>query len=141
MDADPSIKYSAIPAVQGLNLLQRKNAVEAVAALEAGRKYELGQNSSKRHVLGAVCTRVGVSSAARRRQSGAEFQKILDHPSLNAVSPLPAMSRLGLGRAYALQGDNAKARTAYQDFFALWKDADPDVPVLLAAKAEYAKLK
>ncbi len=51
------------------------------------------------------------------------------------------MARLGLGRAYALQGDNAKARTAYQDFFALWKDADPDVPALLAAKAEYAKLK
>lgn len=51
------------------------------------------------------------------------------------------MARLGLGRAYALQGDNGKARTAYQDFFALWKDADPDVPVLLAAKAEYAKLK
>ena len=57
------------------------------------------------------------------------------------MSPFPAMSRLGLGRAYALQGDNAKARTAYQDFLALWKDADPDVPVLLAAKAEYAKLK
>jgi cytochrome c-type biogenesis protein CcmH/NrfG len=48
---------------------------------------------------------------------------------------------LGLARAYAMQGDSAKARAAYEDFFALWKDADPDVPVLVAAKAEYAKLK
>jgi eukaryotic-like serine/threonine-protein kinase len=60
---------------------------------------------------------------------------------LNAVSPFPALSRLGLARAYALEGDNAKARTAYQDFFALWKDADPDVPILIAAKSEYARLK
>jgi hypothetical protein len=55
--------------------------------------------------------------------------------------PLGALAHLGLGRAYTLQGDTQKARTAYQDFFALWKDADPDIPVLIAAKAEYAKLK
>ena len=70
-----------------------------------------------------------------------ECQKIIVHPALNVVSPLPALARLGMARAYARQGDNAKARTAYQDFFALWKDADPDVPVLVAARAEYAKLK
>ena len=51
------------------------------------------------------------------------------------------MSQLGLGRAYALQGDKQKSRTAYQDFFALWKDADPDIPILKEAKEEYAKLK
>jgi hypothetical protein len=51
-----------------------------------------------------------------------------------------ALKHLQLGRAYALQGDNAKARTAYQDFLALWKDADPDIPILKQAKAEYAKL-
>lgn len=54
---------------------------------------------------------------------------------------VPALSRLGLARAYALRGDNPKARTAYQDFFALWKDADSDVPVLVTAKSEYARLK
>ena len=53
---------------------------------------------------------------------------------------LCSLSRLGLGRAYALQGDSAKSRAAYQDFFTLWKDADPDIPILIAAKAEYAKL-
>jgi hypothetical protein len=52
-----------------------------------------------------------------------------------------ALAHLGIARAYALQGDTAKARVAYQDFFALWKDADPDVPILVAAKSEYAKLK
>jgi hypothetical protein len=51
------------------------------------------------------------------------------------------LARLGLGRSFALAGDSAKARTAYQDFFALWKDADPDVPILKTAKAEYEKLK
>ena len=54
--------------------------------------------------------------------------------------PLYPLARLGSGRAYALQGDKAKAREAYQDFFAMWKDADPDVPILKEAKAEYAKL-
>jgi hypothetical protein len=79
-------------------------------------------------------TRDGVKAAA-------EYQKILDHRGLAPHSPLYSLARLGLGRAYALQGDTAKARAAYQDFFALWKDADPDVPVLKQAKAEYEKLK
>jgi eukaryotic-like serine/threonine-protein kinase len=55
--------------------------------------------------------------------------------------PIGALSHLEIGRAYAMQGDNAKARAAYQDFLTLWKDADPDIPILIAAKAEYAKLK
>ncbi|MGA8101580.1 MAG: hypothetical protein WB869_05470 [Candidatus Acidiferrales bacterium] len=70
-----------------------------------------------------------------------EFQKILDHPGVVQNEPTGALAHLGLARAYVLQGDTAKARTAYQDFLTLWKDADPDIPVLIAAKAEYAKLK
>ena len=66
-------------------------------------------------------------------------------PSLNrglvVNEPIGALVHLGIARAYALQGDTAKARVAYQDFLTLWKDADPDIPILLAAKAEYAKLK
>jgi hypothetical protein len=53
---------------------------------------------------------------------------------------LGTLAHLGLGRAYTLQGDKAKARTAYQDFFALWKDADSDIPILKESKTEYAKL-
>jgi cytochrome c-type biogenesis protein CcmH/NrfG len=55
--------------------------------------------------------------------------------------PIGALAHLGLARAYAMQGDAAKAKAAYQDFLTLWKDADPDIPVLIAAKSEYAKLK
>jgi eukaryotic-like serine/threonine-protein kinase len=74
------------------------------------------------------------------QEAAAEFQKFIDHRTIVANSPLASLARLGLARAYALQGDSAKARSAYQDFLALWKDADPDIPILLAAKSEYAKL-
>jgi hypothetical protein len=70
-----------------------------------------------------------------------EFQKFVEHRGLVANFPWGALARLGLARACVLQGDTAKARTAYQDFLTLWKDADPDIPILIAAKAEYAKLK
>jgi hypothetical protein len=69
-----------------------------------------------------------------------EFQKIIDHPGYVANSPVGSLARLGLGRAYALAGDKDKSRTAYQDFLGLWKNADPDIPVLKEAQAEYAKL-
>jgi len=74
-------------------------------------------------------------------EAAAEFQKVLDHPGLVGNSPIGALAHLGLGRAYTLAGDKAKARAAYQDFLALWKDADPDIPILNQAKAEYAKLR
>ena len=73
-------------------------------------------------------------------EAAAEFQKILNHPGIVVNCPLGALARLGLGRAYTLRGDPAKARAAYQDFLTLWKDADPDIPILKQAKAEYAKL-
>jgi hypothetical protein len=69
-----------------------------------------------------------------------EFQKILAVRNYRPFDPFMSLSQLGLGRAYAVQGDMQKSRTAYQDFFALWKDADPDVPILKEAKAEYANL-
>ena len=74
------------------------------------------------------------------RGAAAEFQKFIDHRGLVGNFPWGALARLGLARAYALQGDTAKARAAYQDFLTLWRDADPDVPLLKQAKAEYAKL-
>jgi len=69
-----------------------------------------------------------------------EFQKFIDHRGLVADFPLGTLARLGLARAYVLRHDTAKARSAYQDFLTLWKDADPDIPILQQAKAEYAKL-
>jgi eukaryotic-like serine/threonine-protein kinase len=78
---------------------------------------------------------MGVSEAAT------EFQKILGHPGIAINEPIGALAHLQIGRAYALQGDIGKSRAAYQDFLTLWNDADPDIPILIAAKAEYAKLK
>jgi serine/threonine protein kinase len=74
------------------------------------------------------------------KEAATEFQKLIDHPTIVANSPLAALARLGVARAYAVQGDAAKARAAYQDFLALWKDADSDIPILKQAKAEYANL-
>jgi outer membrane protein assembly factor BamD (BamD/ComL family) len=76
----------------------------------------------------------------RGAEAATEFQKILAHRTIASLSLTHPLSQLGLARAYVLQGDTAKARAAYQDFLALWKDADPDVPILIQAKAEYAKL-
>src|SRR5206468_7524018 len=72
--------------------------------------------------------------------AAAEFQKIIDHRGIVWAIPLGALAHLQLGRAYAMQGDTAKSRAAYQDFLTLWKDADPDIPIFKQAKAEYAKL-
>ena len=71
----------------------------------------------------------------------AEFQKILVRPGIVANDTAGALAYVGLGRAYTLTGETAKARAAYQDFFALWKNADPEIPILKEAKAEYAKLR
>ena len=77
----------------------------------------------------------------RGNEAAAEFQKILDHRGVVQNLPIGALAHLQIGRACAMQGDIVKARTAYQDFLTLWKDADADIPILIAAKAEYAKLK
>jgi hypothetical protein len=74
-------------------------------------------------------------------EAAAEFQKFLDHRSLVANNPLFALAHVGLARAYTLSGDTQKARAAYQDFLALWKDGDLDIPILMDAKAELSKLK
>jgi tetratricopeptide (TPR) repeat protein len=79
--------------------------------------------------------------AGKGQLAAEEFQKLLDHRGIVLNFPLGALAHVGLARAYALAGDAAKAKAAYQDFFALWKDADPDIPVLQQAKAEFATLK
>ena len=79
-------------------------------------------------------------AAHQGSEAAAEFQKIVDHRGIVLNEPIRALAHLQLGRAYALQRDTPKARAAYQDFLTLWKDADPDIPILKQAKADYAKL-
>jgi len=75
------------------------------------------------------------------KRAAAEFQKFIDHRGVVINFPWGALARLGLARAYAMEGDPAKAKAAYQNFFTLWKDADPDIPIYKQAKVEYAKLR
>ena len=129
-----------LPLAQATNDIQRNQPAEAIARLEPAAPYELGGPPS-----GAIYWPIYIRGEAFLKErdgvkATAEYQKILDHRGIDPTSPLHSLARLGVGRAYALQGDSAKAKLAYQDFFALWKDADPDVPVLQAAKAEYEKL-
>jgi hypothetical protein len=103
--------------------------------------YELGGQSLTGSNLYPVYLRGEAYVAAHQGSAAAaEFQKIFDHPGVVVNGPIGALAHLGLGRAYAISGDAAKAKTAYQDFFVLWKDADSDIPILKQAKAEYAKL-
>jgi len=79
-------------------------------------------------------------AAQQPAEAGAEFQKLLDHRGIVGNAPIGALAHLGVGCTYALSGDSARAKAAYQDFLTLWKDADRDIPLLKQAKAEYAKL-
>ncbi len=126
-----------IPQIRARQELRRGDGSKAIEELRAVEPYEFG------FVAFGVPTYLrGLAylQLKQGRQAAAEFQKIIDHKGVMGNSPYRSLASLGLGRAYALSGDTAKARTAYQDFFALWKDADPDVPILKQAKAEYAKL-
>ena len=79
-------------------------------------------------------------AAHKGREAAAEFQRILDHRGIVLNEPIGVLAHLQLGRACAMQGDTTKARAAYNDFLTLWKEADPDIPILKQAKAEYAML-
>ncbi len=107
----------------------------------AAAPYELGGFVETLNVLYPVYLRGEAYLAAKQGiAAAAEFEKILDHPGLVRNAPIGALAHLQLGRANALSGDTDKAKSAYNDFLTLWKDADPDIPVLKEAKAEYAKL-
>jgi eukaryotic-like serine/threonine-protein kinase len=129
-----------LPIVHALASLQRGNAADAVSALEASRPYELASNGGAPTYWVFFVRGLAYLQMKEGEKAAAEFQKILDHRGCNSMSELIPLGQLNLARARALQGDSAKARTAYQDFFAAWKDADPNIPVLIAAKSEYAKL-
>jgi serine/threonine protein kinase len=133
-----------LPAINAAIEIHRLNPSKAIEVLQAAVPYELGEPYPSFQGGGSlypVYLRAQSYLLLRRGdEAGAEFQKILDHHSIVKNCPVGALARLGLARAYALQGQTAKSRSSYQDFFNLWKDADPDVPILKQAKAEFAKL-
>jgi len=142
---DTSVKFNYLPSVRAFLALNRGDPAKAIELLQVAVPHELGQpRSSQKSFFGALYPIYARGQAYLVARQGAEaareFQKLLDHPGIMVGDPISVLAHLNLGRAYALQGDTAKAKTAYDDFLTLWKDADPDIPILKQAKAEYAKL-
>jgi predicted Zn-dependent protease len=142
---DTLVQFNYLPALRAELLIRKGNAPEAIATLKAAAPYELGYSGASPTIwtslYPAYVRGEAYLAAGQGTEAAVEFQKILDHRGVVLNEPVGALAHLGLARAYVLQGDAVKARAAYQDFFTLWKDADPDIPVLIAAKSEYAKLK
>jgi tetratricopeptide (TPR) repeat protein len=137
------VQFYYLPAIRAALALHQGKPEEAIESLRAVASYEMAVNevSSVSPAMIPVYIRgEAYLSAHQGTQAAGEFQKILDHPGVVGNFPIGALAHLGLARAYALQGETAEARTAYQDFLALWKDADPDIPIFKQAKAEYARL-
>jgi eukaryotic-like serine/threonine-protein kinase len=132
-----------LPMIRAGVALHAGDAQRAIDALAAASPYELAEtNMSFTFALYPVYLRGEAELTAKQGAAAiVEFQKIVDHAGVVGNEPIGALAQLGLGRAYALSGDAAKARAAYQDFLALWKDADTDAPLLKEAKSEFAKLK
>jgi eukaryotic-like serine/threonine-protein kinase len=127
-----------LPQAEALRLLDEKKGGEAVATLEPYRQYDLAPGVAA--YMGPYVRGLAYLQMKDGVKAAGEFQKILDNPGVSLLSVLRPLAKLQMARAYVLQGDQAKARTAYQDFFAIWKDADADIPVLKEAKAEYGKV-
>jgi predicted Zn-dependent protease len=131
-----------LPMARAAIALNRHNSAEAVEALRVARSYELGAPLPNPAPLGPIFFRgQAYLAGGQNKEAAAEFQRILDNRGITLNSPIGSLAHLCLGRALAAAGETDKARTAYQDFFALWKDADPDIPILVQAKSEYAKLR
>jgi len=126
-----------VPTIRSAIEINRNNPSKAIELLETVSPYELGAIDG----LYSLYLR-GLAYLLLRQgnEAATEFQKIFDHRGVVGNEHIGALARLGLARAYVLQGDTAEAKAAYQDFLSLWKDADPDIPILKEAKSEYAKL-
>ena len=140
---DTLVQFNYLPTIRAQLALIRMDHSKAIEVLQAAAPYELGTPSGNAYSPGLYPVYVRGEAYLAAHQGGeaaAEFRKILDNLGIALNEPIGALARVGLARAYVLQGDIAKAKAAYQDFLTLWKDADPDVPILKDAKAEYAKL-
>jgi tetratricopeptide (TPR) repeat protein len=141
---DTIVQFNYLPTLRARLAISHSNPRQALDILTIAIPYELGLPAYSDYNwpnLYPVYVRGEAYLAAHRgSEAAAEFQKILDHRGIVLNEPIGALAHLQLGRAYTLAGDNAQAKPAYENFLALWKDADPDIPILRQAKAEYAKL-
>ena len=133
---DTLVRFVYLPTLHAQILLNRNDSSKAIEILRVAIPYELGAAS----LYPAYQRGEAYLAAHQGNEGAAEFQKVLDHRGIVLNEPIGALAHFQIGRAYAMQGDTAKAKAAYQDFLTLWKNADPDIPILKEAKAEYAKL-
>jgi predicted Zn-dependent protease len=125
------------PLILAASQLGSGQADQVLRSLESVKPYEFGIHGD---LLPNYLCAMAYLQLRKAQEAATEFRAVLDHRGVAPMSTMWEMSHLGLARSYALQGDTAKAKAAYQDFLTLWKDADPDIPILKQAKAEYAKL-
>jgi tetratricopeptide (TPR) repeat protein len=143
---DTFARFTYVPVLRALSALERGQPRDSVEQLQIALPYELAVNglNFNHFYLGGLHSAYvrgeALLAAHRYPEAAAEFQKILDHRGLVGADPIGALAHVQLGRAFVLSGDQIKAKAAYQDFLTLWKDGDPDIPILRQAKAEYAKL-
>ena len=143
---DTFAKFTYVPVLRALSALEHGKPTESVERLQIALRYELAVNglNFNHFYLGGLHSAYvrgeAFMAAHRYAEAAAEFQKILDHRGIVGADPIGALAHVQLGRVFALSGDQIKAKAAYQDFLTLWKDADSDVPILVQAKAEYARL-
>ena len=131
---DTLVQAVSVPLVQAAITLNGGNSAKAIEILNAATPYDRS-NTAVLYVRGLSYMKVGQGTEAVQ-----EFQKLLALRDYAPANPAVSLGHLGLARAYVMQGDTAKAKAAYLDFLTLWKDADPDIPILKQSKAEYAKL-
>ena len=135
---DTLVQSVYLPMIRAAIAVQARKGDAAIEALAPAAPYDLSSFSLP--LYPAYLRGLASLAAHEGAPAATEFQKVLKYRLLENGDPIGALANLGLARAYVLQGDNAKAKTAYQDFLAIWKDADPDIPIFIAAKSEYAKL-
>ena len=142
---DTPVQFEYLPALRAIFTLAHRAPSDAVERLQRAVPYDLAMPGTAFFgmfggLYPAFVRGEAYVAAGHGPEAAAEFQKVLDHRGIVLADPIGALAHLQLGRAYILSGNITKAKSAYQDFLNLWKDADPDIPVLKQAKAEYAKL-
>jgi eukaryotic-like serine/threonine-protein kinase len=137
---DTIVQFNYLPTVRAQLALNRKDPSKAIEALKVAVPYEMANMEGSNTLYAVFLRGQAYLMAGQGSDAATEFQKILDHRGIVRNEPIEALAHLQIGRAYAMRGDTAKAKAAYQDFLTLWKDADPDIPILKQAKEEYAKL-
>jgi tetratricopeptide (TPR) repeat protein len=138
---DTIVQSEYLPTIRAAIALDEKNPRRAIADLHAASAYELGDETPNVKLYPAYVRGMAFLAKHQGPQAAAEFQKVLDHPGLAIAEIIVPLSHLGIARARAIEGDKAGARKAYQDFFTLWRHADPDIPMLGQARVEYARLR